>query len=154
MSCNKRLNEGSQQKQCGFKNPGDAATSARNPRTGTERTKASQFRRTHFQPVKSNQPPLTSNPTSNSDLYPTTEHQTCKLRTDSCNGTRRTSQLARSQPNRPESAATLDRTLAEIRSGRRLEKLIASIQGFLNGQVARLDKALDECQAVATTTES
>lgn len=49
----------------------------------------------------------------------------------------------------PESAATLDRTLAEIRSGRRLEKLIASIQGFLNGQIARLDKALDECQAVA-----
>jgi hypothetical protein len=41
----------------------------------------------------------------------------------------------------------LDRTLSEIRSGRRLEKLIASIQGFLNGQVARLEKALDECQA-------
>ena len=41
----------------------------------------------------------------------------------------------------------LDQTLSEIRSGRRLEKLIASIQGFLNGQVARLEKALDECQA-------
>ena len=41
----------------------------------------------------------------------------------------------------------LDQTLSEIRSGRRLEKLVASIQGFLNGQVARLDKALDECQA-------
>lgn len=40
----------------------------------------------------------------------------------------------------------LDRTLSEIRSGRRLEKLVASIQGFLNGQVARLEKGLDECQ--------
>lgn len=43
----------------------------------------------------------------------------------------------------------LDRKLSEIRSGRRLEKLVASIQGFLNGQVARLEKGLDECQAAA-----
>ena len=52
-----------------------------------------------------------------------------------------------SLPDSRNDDSQLDRTLSEIRSGRRLEKLIASIQGFLNGQVARLDKALDECQA-------
>ena len=59
-------------------------------------------------------------------------------------------QLAADSESLPDSRnddSQLDQTLSEIRSGRRLEKLIASIQGFLNGQVARLDKALDECQA-------
>lgn len=43
------------------------------------------------------------------------------------------------------SPAPLERTLAEIRSGRRLEKIVASIQSFLNSQVARLDKSIAEC---------
>ncbi len=41
---------------------------------------------------------------------------------------------------------SLDQTLIEIRSGRRLEKVVASIENFLNGQIDRLDKALDACQ--------
>lgn len=41
---------------------------------------------------------------------------------------------------------TLDRTLSEIRTGRRLEKITASIESFLHSQVARLEKAIAECQ--------
>ena len=41
--------------------------------------------------------------------------------------------------------SSLDRTLTEIRSGRRLEKIVVSIESFLNSQVARLDKAIAEC---------
>ena len=44
---------------------------------------------------------------------------------------------------------SLDRTLTEIRSGRRLEKIVASIQSFLNSQVTRLDKAMAECNRSA-----
>ncbi len=39
---------------------------------------------------------------------------------------------------------SLDRTLTEIRSGRRLEKIVTSIENFLHNQILRLDKALDE----------
>ena len=41
--------------------------------------------------------------------------------------------------------ASLDRTLTEIRSGRRLEKIASSIESFMHSQVARLKKAIDEC---------
>lgn len=44
----------------------------------------------------------------------------------------------------------LDQTLGDIRSGRRLKKVVASVEGFLNGQVARLNQALDECQRAAS----
>lgn len=44
-----------------------------------------------------------------------------------------------------DSRQTLDRTLTEIRSGRRLEKIVSSIEGFLVSQVTRLDAALEEC---------
>ena len=50
-----------------------------------------------------------------------------------------------SRPVSGTSPAPLERTLAEIRSGRRLEKIVASIQSFLNSQVARLDKSIAEC---------
>jgi hypothetical protein len=40
---------------------------------------------------------------------------------------------------------SLDRTLVEIRSGRRLEKIVSSIQSFLLSQVTRLETALEEC---------
>ena len=47
------------------------------------------------------------------------------------------------------SPQSLDRTLNEIRSGRRLEKIVSSIESFLHSQVTRLNAALDECnQAV------
>ena len=41
---------------------------------------------------------------------------------------------------------SLDRTLVEIRSGRRLEKIANSIESFLHNQVARLEEALRQCQ--------
>lgn len=41
---------------------------------------------------------------------------------------------------------SLDRTLIEIRSGRRLEKIANSIESFLHNQVARLEEALRQCQ--------
>ena len=46
--------------------------------------------------------------------------------------------------------ATLNKqTLNEIRAGRRLEKIVSSIESFLNSQVARIDAALEQCnQAV------
>lgn len=40
---------------------------------------------------------------------------------------------------------SLDRTLTEFRSGRRLEKVVSSIESFLLSQVTRLDAALEEC---------
>ena len=40
---------------------------------------------------------------------------------------------------------SLDRTLSEIRSGRRLEKIVSSIESFLLSQITRLDTALEEC---------
>jgi hypothetical protein len=44
---------------------------------------------------------------------------------------------------------SLDRTLTEIRSGRRLQKIVSSIESFLLSQVTRLNNALEECnQAV------
>ena len=46
------------------------------------------------------------------------------------------------QPNHQ----SLDRSLAELSSGRRLEKITASIEGFLLNQVARLNKSLDKCK--------
>ena len=41
---------------------------------------------------------------------------------------------------------TLDRTLTEIRSGRRLEKIVKSIESFLHSQISRIDKAVEECR--------
>jgi len=46
---------------------------------------------------------------------------------------------------RPFSRQSLDRTLTEIRSGRRLEKIVSTIESFLHSQVTRLDTALKEC---------
>lgn len=43
------------------------------------------------------------------------------------------------------SPSSLDRTLTEIRSGRRLEKIVASIENFMYSQITRLDKAMAEC---------
>ena len=40
---------------------------------------------------------------------------------------------------------SLDRTLTEIRSGRRLESIVASIASFLDGQIERLEVAINEC---------
>ena len=48
----------------------------------------------------------------------------------------------------PLSGESLDRTLVEIRSGRRLEKIANSIESFLHNQVARLEEALRQCQQV------
>jgi hypothetical protein len=42
---------------------------------------------------------------------------------------------------------SLDRTLTEIRSGRRLEKIAASIQSFLESQFSRLESALIDVQS-------
>ncbi len=41
---------------------------------------------------------------------------------------------------------SLDQTLVEIRSGRRLEKVASSIENFLLSQLTRLEKELDRCQ--------
>lgn len=43
--------------------------------------------------------------------------------------------------------AVVERSLAELRSGRRLEKVAASIESFLLSQIARLEKSLAECEA-------
>lgn len=48
-----------------------------------------------------------------------------------------------------EERAQLDRTLNEIRSGRRLEKVITCIESFLNSQISRLEKGLAECERAA-----
>jgi hypothetical protein len=40
----------------------------------------------------------------------------------------------------------LDRSLVELRSGRRLEKVIISVESFLLNHVARVKKSLDQCQ--------
>lgn len=45
------------------------------------------------------------------------------------------------------STALVERSLAELRSGRRLEKVAASIESFLLSQVARVEKSLAECEA-------
>ncbi len=65
-----------------------------------------------------------------------------------------TNEIQPSEPKHSDSFAlaesgehqSLDRTLTEIRSGRRLEKIVASIDNFLQSQVSRLEAALDECQ--------
>ena len=49
---------------------------------------------------------------------------------------------ARTVRQNPQS---LDRTLTEIRSGRRLESIVASIASFLDGQIERLETAINEC---------
>ncbi len=50
---------------------------------------------------------------------------------------------------KPANGQSLDRTLTEIRSGRRLQKIVSSIESFLLSQVTRLNVALEECdQAV------
>lgn len=49
---------------------------------------------------------------------------------------------------RPPGGQSLERTLTEIRSGRRLEKIVSSIESFLLSQITRLDTALGECSRV------
>lgn len=44
------------------------------------------------------------------------------------------------------SPQSVDQTLTEIRSGRRLESIVASIESFLDGQIGRLELAINECQ--------
>lgn len=41
---------------------------------------------------------------------------------------------------------TLDQTLDEIRTGRRLEKIVSCIENFLQSQIIRLDEGLHECK--------
>ena len=41
------------------------------------------------------------------------------------------------------------RVLTEIRSGRRLEKIAASVESFLENQIARIEKALAEVEQAA-----
>lgn len=41
---------------------------------------------------------------------------------------------------------SLDSTLKEIRSGRRLDRIVSSISSFLQHQVDRLETELDRCQ--------
>ncbi len=48
-----------------------------------------------------------------------------------------------------QSTDFLDNTLNEIRSGRRLDKIVSSIESFLQSQVTRLDRALEECRRAA-----
>ena len=43
-------------------------------------------------------------------------------------------------------STSLDSKLKEIRSGRRLDRVVSSISSFLNHQVDRLEKELDRCQ--------
>ena len=45
-----------------------------------------------------------------------------------------------------ESIQSLDRSLAELRTGRRLEQVAASIETFLLSQVARIEESLELCQ--------
>lgn len=40
----------------------------------------------------------------------------------------------------------VDRLLVELRAGRRLEKVVSSIESFLLSQVARLNQSLEKCQ--------
>ena len=46
-------------------------------------------------------------------------------------------------------AMSRDQVLSKIRSGRRLEKIAESIESFLDNQVARLEKAMLECESAA-----
>lgn len=50
-----------------------------------------------------------------------------------------------------ESSQTVDRdqVLTEIRSSRRLEKIVSSIENFLNHQVERLGQAMEACERAA-----
>ena len=53
----------------------------------------------------------------------------------------------------PNSNQSLDRTLGELKSGRRLEKVIASIESFLFNQVTRIEESLAICQAAVKENE-
>ncbi len=48
---------------------------------------------------------------------------------------------------------SLVRSLAELRSGRRLEKVTASIESFLFSQVLRLNESLDQCKLAVDENE-
>lgn len=48
-----------------------------------------------------------------------------------------------------ESSQLRDQVLNEIRSGRRLEKIVGSIESFLNHQIEKLEQAVAECEAAA-----
>lgn len=49
----------------------------------------------------------------------------------------------------PSSSGTRDKILNEIRSGRRLDKIVSSIENFLNNQVEKLEQAIEECERSA-----
>lgn len=40
----------------------------------------------------------------------------------------------------------LDHTLTEIRSGRRLEKVVSCVENFLQSQISRLEKEMAKCE--------
>ncbi len=46
-----------------------------------------------------------------------------------------------------ESMQSLDRSLAELRTGRRLEQVAAGIETFLLSQITRIEASLEQCQA-------
>ena len=49
----------------------------------------------------------------------------------------------------PQNTRSLDRSLTKSRSARRLESVVSSVESFLNGQVERLEQAIQQCnQAV------
>jgi hypothetical protein len=56
-----------------------------------------------------------------------------------------------SEPQSSHSAAgdgiSRDQVLADIRSGRRLEKIVASIRNFLEIQVSRVEETIEQCEA-------
>lgn len=61
-----------------------------------------------------------------------------------------------SAPKTNESSSTMlpssgarDKILNEIRSGRRLDKIVSSIENFLNNQVEKLEQAIEECEKSA-----
>jgi hypothetical protein len=43
--------------------------------------------------------------------------------------------------------ANRDQVLSDIRAGRRLERITSSVQNFLETQVAKIDEALEQCEA-------
>ena len=47
----------------------------------------------------------------------------------------------------PRGNPALEHSLAELRSGRRLDKVTYSVESFLLSQVTRLEKSLEQCKA-------
>jgi hypothetical protein len=47
----------------------------------------------------------------------------------------------------PETENSRDQMLVDIRSGRRLDRIVASIQNFLEMQVSRVEDTISQCEA-------